>query len=87
VHLERHFVNAFDRLSDLSMKARAARRVDLVVERLADERVTELVEGARAVLLFPDDLRCERLVEEIEQRVFVLLGDRPPAPPTRTSRR
>src|SRR5690242_5080967 len=69
-------MDPFDRLADLPMKARAPRRTDLLVECAADERVTELVDDARVLLLLAKDLRRERLVEKIEQRVFLLIGDR-----------
>ena len=52
------------------MHADTAGCAQLGVERLADQRVVELV-GARLVPAFPQDLPIERLVEEIEHGIFV----------------
>ena len=63
-----------ERLSDLAVHPDPARRAELAVERLADERVRELVRARRSGSL-AHDLPVERLVEQVEHAVLVVARD------------
>ena len=79
-------MTALERLADAPVQPHAPRAAELLVERLADQRVRE-GEAARGARNFGEDPRAARLVERVEQRVARKARRRPRARAARTRAR
>ena len=75
VRLQVRCVDPLHRLSNLPVDADTAGSVQLAVQRLAHERVVELINAAVGAAALPNNEGSERLVQQVQQSPLLLTID------------